>query len=200
MKSSNVMHKISIDPNGYANIETGELLGSELPIGSRLNMQEPTTQATIKFKNFVASDAAIEEHILSVLLPKDYRRYRLMACWLHKELNMVLNGNHKPHNLQSLAKALDITVDETTRLINRLTSFGLAKWATFSDYEFFGKVLVFNPYVIKKRTRFEKQLLQLFPTFQEYTKKAALPPKKRVSKKCQPEAELKEFACSPTMH
>jgi uncharacterized protein YhdP len=173
----------NVDATKYANIETGELLSSEMPENSQTKIDVLTERKKMEFEDYVCSDTLIDEHMMSILDPIDYVRYRFMACRLHTDVNMVLARNNRPHTLQSLSKELEISRDETTRLIRRLKEHGLATWAEFPELGHLKKVLVFNPNAIKKRTGIYIKLLPLFQNFKELkTAPKPAPPKKRVKK------------------
>jgi hypothetical protein len=158
--------------------EEGEIVDLELPEGSRLKLTVSTEEVKMTFKNYVAFDAAIEEIVQSILKPMDYMRYRRMSCWLRAPFNIVTAGNNWPHSLQSLAKALNISVDETTRMLRRLEKKGLLIWDACEGSDYPGEVFMLNPFVNRKCKTVNKRLLTLFPDFKGIEKPANAPKKK----------------------
>jgi hypothetical protein len=154
--------KKRVDAGKYANIETAETYDSELNPGESVYMEVETNEVVLTFANFVSSDALFEEEICWRLSPADYRRYKLMSCWLHTNFNIVLSGNNRPHTLQTLSKAIRLSKDETTRLVTRLAKEGLVLYGVFPESGYDKKIYIMNPFVTRKRKSFHEHLLTLF--------------------------------------
>jgi hypothetical protein len=172
--------KKNIDAGKYANIETAETYDSELNPGESVYMEVETGEVVLTFANFVSSDALFEEEICWRLSPADYRRYRLMSCWLHTNFNVVCSGNNRPHTLQSLSKKIRLSVDETTRFVKRLTEMGLLVYTVHPDSDDRKKVYMMNPYVIRKRKSIHEKLLPLFTNLLHVKQQAKTTNKKEV--------------------
>ena len=154
--------KKKLDASKYANIETAETFDSELNTGESAYKDVETGEYILSFANFVSSDAVFDEEICWLLSAADYRRYRLMTNWLHTNFNIVLSGNNRPHTLQTLSKAIRLSVDETTRFIKRLVEVGLLVYSFCPKSGYDKKIFMINPYVIRKRNSFHEHLFTLF--------------------------------------
>lgn len=164
--------KKKLDPNKYANIETAETFDSELNPGETPYMDVETGEYVLSFANFVSSDAVFDEKICWLLSAADYRRYRLMSNWLHTNFNVILSGNNRPHTLQTLAKAIRLSVDETTRLVKRLAAKGLLVYMCCPESGYDKKIFMMNPYVTRKRNSFHEHFLPLFTDIRHGKQKA----------------------------
>jgi hypothetical protein len=140
---------------------------------ARVYKEVTTTDVVLKFKNFVSSDALIEEDLCRSLSDADYRRYRLIACWLRTEFNIVLSGNNRPHTLQTLSEAIGLSVDETRRFIKRLAGKGLLVYTICPDSGYDKNIIMLNPHIIRKRKTVHEKMLVLFPYFLNQEKPAS---------------------------
>jgi len=151
-----------VNPGNYANIETAETYDSELNPDESIYMEVETGEVVLTFANFVSYDASFEEEICKRLSDADYKRYRLMSCWLHTNFNVVLSGNNRPHTRQTLAKAIGLSEDGTTRLVNRLKEEGLMLYGIFPESGYDKKIYIMNPFVTRKRKIIHEHMLTLF--------------------------------------
>lgn len=163
----NAIRKERIDADKYVNIETGESLASEMTPHTRLNKDVLTGHKIIEFEDFVASDTAIELDIIWDVSPADYRRFRVMANYLHTDYNIVMSGNNQPFTLETLSELIRLNKDDTTRFINRLYEIGLIFYGIIPGSKYKKRVYAINPVVMKKRTKIDAQMLTLFPNFRK---------------------------------
>jgi hypothetical protein len=164
------------------NEETGELEEMNLKKGESLKYEAETGEWVLKFENFVASDAYLDKHLSMVLSASEYMRYHQIARLLHTPFNIVQSGNNRPHTLKSLAEEIQLNEDDTRRLINKLVGLKLADWSIRPESGHDKKILMLNPFFVRKRSTINELLIEIFPDFADEREAIKSSTKKRPRK------------------
>lgn len=157
---------IKIDFTKYVNSETGEMLMSEIQgKGVSITANEETTLFTIYREDYAVIST---ETILKLknILPTNILGYLLQMIPLTRtDLNIIYNHS-VPHTNESLQKYLNVSNMTFFNAIKKLTNAGVLYQMKGNINGAIRVIYIINPFISAKRKTFDKQLLNVFKSFE----------------------------------
>lgn len=157
-----IKNKKALDVHDYINMETGEMLDSELKSkNSKITITEETDLVAINSDDYVGLDTKATMYLIQELSSSDVTKVLQLSLTLKTDMNVSYN-NKIPHTLNTLSKLLNISKDEVTKLVKRLYKKGIfGKFMVYKE----GRdhtLYIMNPFLAKKRVTFDNKCLELF--------------------------------------
>ncbi len=106
-----VYNKRKLDTSKYANIETGELLSSEIPNLTSTN-EVNNDLVIIDSKEYIIIDSKAREYITKEFNKSDVGRIIQMTDMVNGIYNLLHNKNKIPHTKESLMPEVNLTRDK----------------------------------------------------------------------------------------
>lgn len=165
MSVKNLTRTRNLDTDKYVNIETGQILGDDLPVGTTITITEPDDgTAVISSDEYIVVDAS-ELKILvdeKIITQNDMGKLLTMAMSL-KTIYNALYKSTVPHTLETLALLLNQSYDYTTKFVKKLCRKNIMhKYVTADD-----TLYCINPYLTRRRKTLSKDLLSRFSKFKK---------------------------------
>jgi hypothetical protein len=152
----------NLDISNYVNAQTGEFLAEELSTDISLKIVKDTNLAIVDSKDYFITDSTIINNLIKtkIISNADLVKLLQLATKLKTEYNAIYNHNI-PHTLETIATLLDLNYIDTTRFVKKLCKKNIVhKYLTADNI-----LYCLNPYLMRKRKHFDKDLLLLFSTF-----------------------------------
>ena len=159
-----IKKSVNLDLSNYVNIETGEILLSELTDNKSIKIVENTNLVILDSKDYFITDTKVMTDLLNnkIISLKDLGYIMIMSKTLKTEFNATYNYNI-PHTLETLSELIDLSYDNTSRLIKKLCNKNVMhKYIT--AYE---TLYCINPFLTRKRKSLSKDLLSIFSKFKK---------------------------------
>lgn len=153
---------MNLDLSKFVNIETGELLVSELTDEISLKILKDTNLVLVDSKNYFIVDTEAMTTLLQekIITKGDFAQIVVIAKTLKTEYNAAYNYNI-PHTLTTLATLLELSYERTTSLVKKLCRKNIMHKYVAADITLY----CLNPYLTRRRKHFDKDLLALFSKF-----------------------------------
>jgi predicted transcriptional regulator len=153
-----------IDPSQYVNVESGEILNSEIK-NLEMEISQEMDQIMIHSDNYTIVDSRAMAFLKNHLNRSELGSLSIMSEDLKTPLNIVYNNNI-PHTNESLQTILGIASSSTFNLlIKKMMKFGIL-------YQIKGNIMgrvrviyMMNPFVARKRKQLDSKLLNVFKDF-----------------------------------
>ena len=149
-------------PSKYANVETGELLSSEVKNNITITMKKGTDQFIINSDEYVtfSSDAMI--YLADKLSNVDIARVFKIGNMLKGDCSVVCQNNNHPHTSETLALTLDMSKDEFYKMVRRLFKDNILAYCVCAPSGYVQKIYMLNPYIARKRKTINCELSLFF--------------------------------------
>jgi predicted transcriptional regulator len=157
--NNNLTH---LNPNTLVNSETGETVLSEMGPDSTLVVKGPSDHFTISSEEFIVIDSKAFTYVCGVLGRPDLEKVTRMSNMLKTDFNILHSNNNNPHNLTSLAKALEVSQSELKKIISRLVDKNVLAYVVCKPSKFLQKIYMLNPTLARKRKTFHEDLRMFF--------------------------------------
>lgn len=165
MSVKNLTKTRNLDTDKYVNIETGQVLGDDLPFGTTITITEPDDGlAVISSDEYIVVDASELKNLVDskIITSNDMGKLLTMAMSL-KTIYNALYKSTVPHTLETLSLLLDQNYDYTTKFIKKLCRKNVMhKYVTADD-----TLYCINPYLTRRRKTLSKDLLSRFSKFKK---------------------------------
>ena len=155
-----ISHKKSIDLSKYANIETGEMLGSEIPTLTSVNVTDPDL-VLVSSKEYMIIDAVALEYIATNFNNADLAHIIKLTRMVKGTYN-ILYKETLPHTKESLRKDLEYSINKFRDFLNRLYKGGVISYLSSCIKGVEHKFIVLNPNIARKGKVFRKETMKLF--------------------------------------
>lgn len=163
----NIKQSKNLDLTKYANIETGELMVSELEAGTTVTVASSTKLVEIHSDEFMIIDSAALQHIRAnkILGPTDIGHVLKLSDTLKTDYNALFKLNNRVHTVESIAALLELSYEKARVLTARLVKKGiLYKFSGYRDDQPF-KAFLMNPFIARKRKTMHTECTSLFQQF-----------------------------------
>lgn len=159
--SNKVMTKKRVNSNEYSNNDTGEVMSSELPDGSFIEVYTDSGNVKLTSDNYVTIDSDALAYAIRVLKKEDLSRLLVMSNDLRTSENAVYN-NTEPHTNESLQEALGFSSRSAYMgFIKRVTDLGFVYKLRGRIRDTPGRYIYkMNPYFARKKKFFKGEALE----------------------------------------
>lgn len=151
----------NINAGDYVNVETGELLISEVKDGVTLTVKEGTTQFMINSDKYVTFDTNAILFLASTVGNADIGKIVQIANLVKGECSVVYNGNY-PHTSESLAVTLDMNLNKFYAFVRKMVKSGVMAYIVCAPSGYVQKVYMLNPFIARRSKFFHVSVQQTF--------------------------------------
>jgi len=157
---------LNFDVDKYVNVETGEVLSSELKnIRPSVTVTEKGDYMIMSSDDFIILDSKTAEYLAEELSRAEFANMLKMATDLKTPLNLVYNGP-RPHTNETLQNFLGYASESMfSKLIKKLMKVGVL-------YQIKGNIMgevrviyMLNPFIARKRKTVDTKLFEVFKPF-----------------------------------
>ena len=164
-----VYNKRKLDTSKYANIETGELLSSEIPNLTSTN-EVNNDLVIIDSKEYIIIDSKAREYITKEFNKSDVGRIIQMTDMVNGIYNLLHNKNKIPHTKESLMTDIEYSRNKFHNFLKRLLKKSLIAFIkSYKDGEE-KTFIMLNPFLARKSKTFHKDCTSVFEDIRDIKK------------------------------
>jgi hypothetical protein len=149
-------------PDQYVNIETGELLSSEVKNNITITMKEGTNQFIINSDEYVTFSSEAMIYLAKEFSNVDIARVFKMGNMLKGDCSVISQNNNHPHTSDTLAVKLNMSIDEFYKMVKRLFNKNVLSYCVCAPSGYVQKIYMLNPYIARKRKTINCELSMFF--------------------------------------
>lgn len=161
MKPKSIFKKKNINTSDYVNRHTGELMESELPNITSVNIKNDSL-SIVDFDEYIIMDSKALRYIQSIFTNVDLARIYRLSNMIRGVRNILHDNNGKPHSLQSLRLSLDYDASEFSRFMKRLHTKSIIHYIEGYKDNRKCRWIMLNPYLCRKGKVFHHECLCVF--------------------------------------
>jgi hypothetical protein len=151
-----------LHPENYVNVDTGELLSSEVKNNVTITLKEGTNQFIINSDEFVTFSSDAIDYLTRELSNSDISRVFKMGNMLKTDCSIICKDNNHPHDAETLSVVLDLSRDEFYRMVSKLRKKNILAYCVCSPSGYEQKIYMLNPYIARKRKTINCELSYFF--------------------------------------
>lgn len=156
-----------VDLSKYVNLETGEIMSSEVDGSASIVVQEDTGMSLVNSNDFAIIDTDAVKYLFEVLNDIDFGRLLKMSLTTKTPFNILFNHN-VPHSNKSLQKYLAMNSESGFfRFVKRLMKLGIIYQIKGKIYGEVRVVYMLNPFLSRKRKVFDNKVFEIFTEFKD---------------------------------
>lgn len=153
-----------IDPSQYVNVESGEILNSEIK-NLEMEVSQEIDRVMIHSDDYTIVDSRAMAFLKNHLNRSELGSLSIMSEDLKTPLNIVYNNNI-PHTNESLQTILGIASNSTFNLlIKKMMKFGILYQIKGNIMGRIRVIYMMNPFVARKRKHLDSNLLNVFKEY-----------------------------------
>lgn len=153
-----------IDPSQYVNVESGEILNSEIK-NLEMGISQEIDRVMIHSDDYTIVDSRAMAFLKNHLNRSELGSLSIMSEDLKTPLNIVYNNNI-PHTNESLQTILGIASNSTFNLlIKKMMKFGILYQIKGNIMGRIRVIYMMNPFVARKRKHLDSNLLNVFKEY-----------------------------------
>lgn len=161
MKQTRLTKKVAIDPEKYANTETGETLASEY--GANTCIQVPNGDfVKFKSKDFYMIERSALEYLQKHLSTKDLGYIYMISNMVYGSMNALYDKEMKAHTRETLMTDLELARTQFSGLINRLMKKGILYELKGMRGDKVMKAFILNPQIARRSNTIDRYTAELF--------------------------------------
>ncbi len=141
----------AIDPNKYANPETGETLSSELNNNVSISVKKNTNQFIINSDEYVVFDSAAILYLTNALSSTERGKIVTIANMVKGDCSVICQNNNHPHTPETLSVTLDMNLNKFYEFVRKMVKKGIIAYCMCAPSGYLQKIYMLNPYVARKR-------------------------------------------------
>ena len=153
--------KKKFQSNEYVNAKTGELLSSEIPNLTSVNVLNPKLKK-VDSKNYIIIDSQAMRVIQSLCTKPDLEKVYRMVNMIKGKYNILHDQTGNPHSRKSLRESLDYNESEFSRMMQRLVDHSIINYIDGYREKRKCKLVMINPTFARKKKFFHTDCLQMF--------------------------------------
>ncbi|MGL4977030.1 MAG: hypothetical protein ACRC5G_03360 [Cetobacterium sp.] len=157
----NTIKKTFIDTSSYVNVESGEILSSEMP--NIISVNNKTEDAIIDYKTFVVIDKSVMKFLKDILPAQEIGRIYNMSSLIQLNWNLLVNDSTKlPHDDITLAEEVALTRNKYYDFMQKMYKLSIV-YKLKGYYNGIERTLIIlNPFLAKNTSTIKKELLPFF--------------------------------------
>lgn len=158
-----------IDISKYVNIETGELMASELSNAASIKILKDTHLVEIQSEEYVILDSTSLSYLRDnkILSKTDLGYVTELSDTLKTGFNALHKSNNHIHTIDSISQYLDLSYEKARALVNRLIDKGVLYKLSGKRGGAPFKAFIMNPYIARKRKFVFHDCASLFEQFRD---------------------------------
>ena len=156
-----VINKKKIPQNDYVNTKTGELLSSEFPGLTTVNVLNPKLKK-VDSKNYIIIDSQAMRVIQSLCTKPDLEKVYRMVNMIKGKYNILHDQTGNPHSRKSLRESLDYNESEFSRMMQRLVEHSIINYIDGRRDNRKCKLVMLNPTFARNKKLLHTDCLQMF--------------------------------------
>ncbi len=146
----------------YANIETGELLTSEINNKISITLKENTNHFIINSDEYVVFDADAIYYLTAHLSSTDRGKIMTIANMVKGDCSVVCQNNNHPHTPETLSITFDMHIDKWYTFVRKMVKQNILAYCVCAPSGYLQKIYMLNPYIARKRKTINCELNHFF--------------------------------------
>ena len=148
--------------SNYVNVDTGELLSSEVKNNITISLKKGTDQFIINSDEYVTFSSDAMSYLAKELSNVDIARVFKIGNMLKGDCCVISQTNNHPHTSETLFVILDMTKDEFYKMVRRLFKSNILSYCVCAPSGHVQKIYMLNPYIARKRKTINCELSYFF--------------------------------------
>lgn len=129
-------------------------------------ISESTEFVLMDYDEYITIDSAALKYIVNNFSPTDYGRIVKMSDMVDGPYNVLYKDKNNPHTNQTLSEELKYSRNKYADFMRRLYKNGIISYFDGCDKNgIIVKRIMLNPYLARKRKKFNKECLKYFVDF-----------------------------------
>lgn len=166
-KRKPIKTKKQILSDNYVNMDTGEVMESELGNKISLIAQSDTNHFVIESDDYVSIDTRAMVYILNALTNSEMCRVMKMSTMAKTDCSVLYNDNNHPHTSESLCITLQMEKNKFYLFMRKLVKLNILAYCICAPTGIVQKLYLLNPYIARKRRTIHCELSSIFKDITE---------------------------------
>lgn len=144
-----------------------EKMTEQLDKGGKITFTVETDLIEIHSDNYMVVDTDVLAIVEKEITQGDYNRLFGLGVCLKTKYNILFNHT-RPFTVETLAKKLDINIDNTNKFVKRMVEKGIMAYTVCAPSGYLQKIYSINPQLIRRGKCYDKEfVLTYFRIFDE---------------------------------
>jgi len=151
-----------LHPDNYVNVDTGELLSSEVKEGIDVTLKQGTNQFILNSNNYITFTKEALEYLYRELSNVDVGKITIISNMLRTDCSIICQDNNHPHTPETISIKLDMHIDKWYEFVRKMVKKNILCYCVCAPSGYVQKIYMLNPFIARKRTTFNCELNTFF--------------------------------------